>query len=245
MLDIHNHVLPGVDDGARTLDESMELVRELLRAGFSSLAPSPHHGGGAGGDVPAPQAQTAREQLQERLALEKLEVDLLPNSEHCVTPELFERMSAGVELTTIGGSGRWLLVELPWEGVPQAGEQLFRIQTKGYRIVLAHPERYQFLSTDAAVSLVDRGVKLQLEIGSFVGMYGDRARKRAEVLLEGGHAHVLASDAHRPEQCEWVRQALELLRREYGEAVVEIGCDTNPRALVNDAPGDGLESLVP
>lgn len=245
MLDIHNHVLPAVDDGARSLDESVAIVRGLLACGFESLAPSPHHGGGSGGDVRPDTAQAARATLLAALEGEGITIELLPNSEHCVTPELFERMADGHEITPIGGSGRWLLVELPWEGVPRIDEMLFRIQTKGYRVVLAHPERYQFMEPDHARALVERGVKLQLEIGSFVGVYGDRARKRAENLLETGDAHVLASDVHRPEQCQWVEAALEHLRSTYGDELVRLGCDQNPRALVSDAYGDEIRRLQP
>ncbi|MEO1483017.1 MAG: CpsB/CapC family capsule biosynthesis tyrosine phosphatase [Myxococcota bacterium] len=241
MLDIHNHALPAVDDGARNIEEAMEIVRGLASCGFTAIASSPHHGGGSGGDVSQERADAARAELRERMALEELNLELLPNSEHCVTPELFERMADGTPVTPIGGASRWLLVELPWEGIPRIDEQLFRIQTKGYRIVLAHPERYQFMEPAAALSLVDRGIKLQLEIGSFVGVYGDRARKRAETLLES--AHVLASDVHRPEQCEWVKESLKYLRREYGEALVDLGCEGNPRALVNDASGDAIRPL--
>lgn len=243
MLDIHNHALPAVDDGARNIEEAMDIVRGLAACGFTAVASSPHHGGGSGGDVSEERANAARAELRERIALEALAVELLPNSEHCVTPELFERMADGTPITTIGGTSRWLLVELPWEGIPRIGDQLFRIQTKGYRIVLAHPERYQFMEPDAARALVERGVKLQLEIGSFVGVYGDRARKRAESLMDSGHAHVLASDVHRPEQCEWVRQALLHLRGEYGEDLVALGCEGNPRALVKDASGDAIKPM--
>ncbi|MEO0813085.1 MAG: CpsB/CapC family capsule biosynthesis tyrosine phosphatase, partial [Myxococcota bacterium] len=233
MLDIHNHALPEVDDGARSLEEAVAIVSGLRECGFTSLAPSPHHGGGSGGDVPAADAAAARERLQHALTDVSVDVELLPNSEHCVTPELFERMADGTDITSIGGRGRWLLVELPWEGIPKIDEHLFRIQTKGYRVVLAHPERYQFMEPKHARALVERGVKLQLEIGSFVGVYGDRARKRAESLLESGDSHVLASDVHRPEQCLWVAESLKHLRTAYGDALVELGCDVNPRALVD------------
>lgn len=245
MLDIHNHALPAVDDGARTLDEAVEIVRGLIECGFTALAPSPHHGGGTGGDVEPRVAAAARQSLIEALDTRGVAVELLPNSEHCVTPALFERMGDGAEITTIGGYGRWLLVELPWEGLPRFEDHLFRIQTKGYRIVLAHPERYQFMEPDHARRLVDRGIKLQLEIGSFVGMYGDRARKRAESLLDSGYVHVLASDVHRPEQCQWVAQSLDLLRRSFGDRVVEHGCSSNPQALVDNCDPDALESLMP
>ncbi len=245
MLDIHNHALPAVDDGARSLTEAVQIVRGLVACGFDTLAPSPHHGGGSGGDVRPEKARAARSLLTQALDAASISVNLLPNSEHCVTPELFERMADGHEITPIGGAGHWLLVELPWEGVPKVDELLFRIQTKGYRVVLAHPERYQFMEPDHARELVERGVKLQLEIGSFVGVYGDRARKRAEELLETGDAHILASDVHRPEQCEWVAAALEHLRGAYGEELVELGCDGNPRALVADAFGEEIRRLVP
>lgn len=241
MLDLHNHILPEVDDGARSLDEALAIARGLNACGFTTLAPSPHHGGSRGGDVDALEAQRARERLHAALAREGLELELLPNSEHCISPVLFERIDDARKITTIGGRGPWLLVELPWLGLPRLGDQLFRLQTKGYRLLLAHPERYMFLDPEVVVQLTHRDIKLQLEIGSFVGVYGKRAQRRARILLP--HAHILASDVHRPEQCPWVSEALGYLRAEYGDRLIERACVGNAWRLVDGEDAIRIESL--
>lgn len=241
MIDLHCHILPGVDDGARDFDDSLALARGLVAAGFRAVAPSPHHGGGAGGDVSRIRATEVRAQLAGRLAADGVELELLPNAEHCLTPSLLERIHEDRELIeTVGGKGRWLLVELPWEGVPKIPEQIFRIQTKGYRVVLAHPERYRFLEADDARALVERGVLLQLELGSLVGVYGDRAKARAENLLSSGHVHIVATDTHRPEQCAWLEDGMTALRKRVGDEGFDTLLSANPKRLIADEEWDAI-----
>ncbi len=145
--------------------------------------------------------------------------------------------------TPIGGTTRWLLVELPWEEIAQPEQILFRLQTKGYRLMLAHPERYSYLTTDAAEGLVERGVRMQIELGSFVDVYGARARARAEAMADRGLIHVLATDLHRPKQAtEWLGASLAAVRREFGDAAIRAALVDNPQAILNDAT---TEAIVP
>ena len=235
MLDLHCHILPGVDDGAADLDAAVAMARCLSAAGYDAVAPSPHFGEGPGGDVSREQAAAGRVQLAERLAAEGIELQLLPNAEHHVTMELLARIDRG-EVQPIGGDGKWLLVELPWQPLTDPEGVLFRIQSKGYRLLLAHPERYRYLELDVIERLVERDVKMQLEIGSFISLYGKQAHFRALAMTDRGLSHVLASDMHRPDDAAaWLSGGLRAVADRYGKRAVQVGAADNPRALAGGA----------
>lgn len=243
MLDLHCHILPGVDDGAPDLAASLEIARQMVALGYTHIAPSPHTGGGVGGDVSTELNQTTRTALAAALAEADIPLGLHANAEHCLSPELFERLPHGA--TCIGGASKWLLVELPWERIPQPETQLFRLQTKGYRLLLAHPERYNYIDVDTVERLVERGVRMQVELGSFVDVYGDRARTRAEKMVAKGLVHVLASDIHRPKQVrEWLGEALRTVGETYGEAALKRATHENPNAILKDATATALMPMT-
>jgi protein-tyrosine phosphatase len=240
MLDLHCHLLPGVDDGAADLGVALEMAQVLVEAGFVAVAPSPHMGAGPGGDV-SPQLATERlGELRRELHAAAIDLELLANGEHYVSVELFERIAAG-EVVTVGGQSRWLMVELPWGGLADVEGVLFRLQTRGYRLLLAHPERAAFVDLDTLARLVDRGVRIQVEIGSFVGGYGVVEEERAWTLLERRLVHVLATDLHGPEGAsEWLPAALAEVARHSAEALQRATLD-NPRRIVADAPANAIE----
>lgn len=240
MIDLHCHLLPAVDDGVPSLDEAVELARELVHAGFSTVAASPHVGMGPGGHVVPTVAAAKRDELAARLAQEGIELELLPNAEHHVSPELFAMVARG-EVTPIGGRGRWLLTELPWEPIANAGEVLFRLQSKGYTLLLAHPERYSYLGLPALEALAARGVRFQLELGSVIEVYGGRAKQRAHQLLDRGLVDVVATDLHRARQAQdWLARALAELERLVGANGVEVLFVDNPRRILDGSDADEL-----
>lgn len=239
MLDIHCHILPGVDDGSPDIESSVAMAEALYGAGFRQIAASPHYGEGSAGDVPIELATEKRKELQGALDDAGVEMKILPNAEHHLRPSLFDRMDSGA-VVPIGGAGRWLLVEFPWQSIPKPEEILFRVQMKGYRVILAHPERYQYVEPPLVERLVSRGILLQLELGSFADLYGRRARKRALRYADGGMCHVLASDLHRPQGAtQWLGDAMKVVRKRYGDHGMAQALDVNPNLLLQDAdPGD-------
>lgn len=243
MLDLHCHILPGLDDGAPDLADSLGIARAMVAAGYTQVAPSPHNGGGPGGDVPPDVNDAARDALQAELDREGIALQLLPNAEHMVSPMLFERLPGG--LRTIGGTSRWLLVELPWDRLSSPETILFRLQSKGYRLLLAHPERYNYVEVELVEQLVERGMRMQVELGSFIDVYGSRARKRAQDMMSRGLLHVAASDVHRAKQAnEWLQLALDTFRKTYGDEALRRGAHENPSAIVKDATVDAVHPML-
>lgn len=243
MIDLHCHLLPGVDDGAPDLEAALEMGRVLSLAGFEWVAASPHYGEGPGGDVPLEVANERRAQLQEALVAHGVTLELLANAEHHVTAELLARIDRRA-VVPIGGQGRWLLVEFPWGGLADPEGALFRLQAKGFKLLLAHPERHRFLSDALARRLVERGIRLQVELGSFIEVYGAAARERALRWSKAGLTHVVATDLHRPwDAAIWIKAALAELGEQLGAAARSRGFVDNPRRIIDDANADALDAL--
>ena len=241
-IDLHCHILPSVDDGAVDLEMSLEMARQLKEAGFEVIAPSPHYGFGPGGHVTPSMADDAREVLRHGLDDAQIGLTLLPNAEHHVSPEMFGFFQNG-EVVPVGGKSKWVLVELPWNPIPKPEDILFRLSVKGYKLILAHPERYKYVDRRMVERLVSRGVLMQIELGSYVGVYGSRAEERAWRYLERGWSHCVATDLHRPHLDEFLPEAMRALKGKVGDAGVERGLRENPQLLIDDASADAIRPL--
>lgn len=196
LTDLHAHILPGLDDGAKDEAEALAMLRAAAADGIGTLVATPH------AHHVMPDWVSAGVARLNALAGEAgLDIAVLPGSEVRIVPELVERLREGV-LLPLNGT-RWLLLELylndewPLRLVEQAVE---RYLAAGLRLVLAHPERYPFAQRDPAalLPLAERGVALQLNAGSLFGKNGAGAQRAAETLLRRRMAHVIASDAHNP-----------------------------------------------
>ncbi|MDI3340499.1 MAG: protein-tyrosine-phosphatase [Sphaerobacter sp.] len=207
LVDLHSHVLPGVDDGARDLDQALRMLRLAEADGVRTIAATPHASEAAPQQIHAGVAQL------NRLAADAgLRLRVVPGSEVRLAADLAERAGAG-HLVTLAGT-RYLLLELPlWGGWPPfLLDAVYHCQVAGLWPILAHAERYRPVQRDPGLilDLIDRGVLVQLNGDSLFGRNGREARWAAEELLRCHAAHLIASDAHdadaRPPR---IRAALE------------------------------------
>lgn len=195
MIDLHCHVLPGIDDGPGTIEGSIALARAAVAAGIGTLVATPH----VNSRMPNEAGTIARlvDTLNERLAREQLDLNVLPGAEIAIT-HLAEIEPA--ELWRLGlGGGRWLLVEPPFTPVAAGLEGVvLGLQSQGHRVVLAHPERCPALHRDRRVvrSLAGAGVLMSITAGSLVGRFGREVRRYALELAREGLLHNVTSDAH-------------------------------------------------
>lgn len=198
VIDLHAHILPGLDDGVRTLDEAGALARAAAAAGVTAIAATPH----VRDDYPtsASEMEAGVDSVRRRLAETGVRVEVLTGGE--VSLDRLERLAPEqLARFSLAGSGRYLLVEFPYYGWPLALEaQIRRLRSAGLIPLLAHPERNQ--DVQRAPERLERalrtGALVQVTIDSLAGTFGRRARKAAERLLDLGFVHVLASDAHSP-----------------------------------------------
>lgn len=199
MIDLHSHLLPGVDDGPATMAAAVALARAMVADGTRTAVCTPHM---AEAWPTAPAAvHEGVGALRTRLAKEGVELELTSGGE--ITPAFLAGMSdADLAAASLGGGGRWLLVELRGGGWPLGlADRLADLEIRGFNVVLAHPERAEFVqrAPDRLHDLVGRGALLQLNAESLLGEHGPRAAATAVTLLRGGLAHLIASDAHSAE----------------------------------------------
>ncbi|AFQ45997.1 tyrosine-protein phosphatase [Desulfosporosinus meridiei] len=239
MIDTHNHILPGLDDGAKTMTHSLGIVRQLFYSGFQTLIVTPHVMEGSGFLSPE-EILAAVELLRKHVAEAEIPVEILPGAENYICPDLGKWAREG-KLMTLGNTGKYLLLELPMLEIPQYTEQVFfDLQVQGLTPVLAHPERNKGLieRPEYLVDWANKGVLFQLNLRSLSGRYGPQAEELAERMLRSGLIHFIGSDAHRTSQEDGVylqalRSVKEIARE---EGVREVTLE-NPQAILT---GEGL-----
>ena len=194
MIDLHSHVLFGLDDGCADLDESVAMCRAAAEDGITVLAATPH----VRRDYP-----TSPEQMEQRLdevrAAAGDVIRLVPGGELDLAE--LGRPRAELERFALAGNARFLLVETPYAGWPlDLPEQLFKLRTQGITPVLAHPERNPDVQErpELLESIVSGGTLVQLTAAAVDGRLGRRTKKCADTLLERELAHLIASDGHAP-----------------------------------------------
>jgi protein-tyrosine phosphatase len=232
LVDLHCHYIPAVDDGVRTLDEGIALCQALKRIGYATVAATPHIRTEMF-DNSKPDLVQHFERFAQQAAQAADMPELVLGAEHFCDDLFWERFERG-EVLPYGG-GNALLLELPPDNVPlRLGDRCFRMQVRGMRPVLAHPERYTtlFASSAPIERLVEMGVLALLDLMSLVGKYGRKPRHTAERMLEEGVYYAACSDCHRPSDVEHVAAAIERLTALAGEETATALLCEQPRAIL-------------
>ena len=199
MIDLHSHLLPGIDDGVRTIAESLDLLRAAHEDGIARIAATPH----VREDYPTTPAEMELRLAEVCGAAREaaIPVEVLPGGE--LDLEFAARLDdADLRRFGLGGRPSLLLLEFPYLGWPlQLADLVFDLQLRGFRIVLAHPERNVDVQhePERLRPLVDSGVVVQLTAASLDGRLGGAPRTAAKRLIDSRLAHLLASDAHAPD----------------------------------------------
>jgi protein-tyrosine phosphatase len=224
VIDLHAHLLPGLDDGPASLAASVEMARAAHEAGIRKVACTPHVSERFPTE-PATIVEAVRV-LGEALEAADVPLEVVPGAEIAL-PQLARLGDDDLRMASLGAGGRWLLLEMPFQGWPLSlPQQLADLEMRGYGAIIAHPERAEAIqrAPDRMRDLVGRGALVQLTASSFLGEHGPAARRAALMLLAGGVAHFLASDAH--SAGPW--RAPEL---EEGLQAAADGIDVHPQTL--------------
>ncbi len=237
MIDLHNHILPGVDDGARSVEEACDMARALVAQGVTQVCCTPHTTDWAkAGDEASIRQRVA--DLQSALDHAGIGLKLLPGAEAHITPTLVGDVKRHAVATLNGGP--YLLLEFPYDSLPPFYEQVvFDLQVNGIRPVIAHPERIAPIAEDARIlyELVRRGCLAQLTAMSLAGGFGPRIREVSELMLEHRLIHVIASDAHDADAGGRLFALAGTGRQDLLE--------TTPEAIVRGLPVEAPEPMEP
>ncbi|MCD8914586.1 capsular biosynthesis protein [Staphylococcus simulans] len=196
MIDIHNHILPNVDDGAKSLDEALEMIKQAKRQGVTGIIVTPHH--------LHPRYNNSYDTVQKKLDelsqnpdIKKLGVELFAGQEVRILDEALEDINSGA-IKGLNNS-KYLLIEFPSGEVPKYAKRLFfELQNKGFTPIIAHPERNKAISNNPNIlfDLINSGALSQITSSSLNGDHGKNIKKLSIDLIEHQLVHFIASDAH-------------------------------------------------
>ncbi len=195
-VDIHSHLLPGIDDGSADLEESLKLVKELIALGYKKIITTPHIMGDFYKNTPEIVASKLDE-LKKYLKANGVEIDIEAAAEYYLDEWFLEKLKSPKPLLTFGNN--YLLFETSYINEPShLTEAIFEMRTREYRPVLAHPERYIYLYSDfnKFKEIYDKGVLFQININSLSGYYSQAAQKFAMKLIENNMVDFIGTDCH-------------------------------------------------
>lgn len=234
MIDLHSHILPGIDDGAREWDDTLALLREAAEDGTRTIVATPHFHPGVYAP-PGPEVRRLVEEARARARAEGIEIWIEPGHEVRGMAGIIPRVRSGEILTFPGG--KYLLLELPSMEVPRyLDDLLFELEMGDVTPILAHPERNRGLAKEPErlAELIDRGVRTQVTGASLFGAYGPHAQEAAELFFRRGLVHLVASDGHvplhRPPLLGAAREAVEVLIGAFRSRKI---FEVNPRRVLD------------
>lgn len=233
MIDLHSHILPELDDGSQSLQESLAMARMAVDSGVTAMAVTPHCTG-----------DRATEVYQSwkllRLALKEcaIPLKLFPGMEIYGTEDTLQLLKDG-KLFTLNGS-RYPLIEFSFHSDGELETRILRSLCKvGLRPIVAHPERYSYLQYDPEI--INRwyrmGCLMQVNRGSLLGRFGSRAQEMAETLVTRNFVVAVSSDAHSPQtRTPWMKDVKNLLSQDFSPGCARTLLLDNPRRILKDEP---------
>jgi protein-tyrosine phosphatase len=230
-VDLHSHVLPSLDDGVQSLDESMAVLTQLRALGFEVVCATPHQKKGS--FVPSREAiDAAHREVREALVERGVGVELRLGAENFWDDLFLERVQTRAQPTYTGG--RAFLIEIDVRMAPPRFEDaLFQIRVAGLLPVLAHPERYApFWDVPARLEALARTSAMVVDLGALDGAHGPRQCDVARALIKKGLAHALASDVHSLADVRAAAAGIAWVKKKMGEKTVTRLLDENPRRIL-------------
>jgi protein-tyrosine phosphatase len=195
-VDMHSHLIPGIDDGSKSMEESLELIKRLSSYGLRKVITTPHIMSEYYKNTPEI-ISMGLEDLRKAVKAEGISIEIEAAAEYYMDEILLEKIKDGERLLTFGEN--YILVETGFINKPQMLlETMFQLELSGYKPILAHPERYQYLLADKGLlgDLVDRNILFQVNLLSLTGFYSKPVKDFAESLLERDLVKFLGTDCH-------------------------------------------------
>lgn len=244
MIDLHSHILPGVDDGSSNLALSLEMARMAVADGIEVMACTPHFMPGLY-DNTSNDIRRRVAELNDVLLQENIDLALVTGCDAHIRPSMVADLKADKILTL--HETRYFLFEPSHMVLPRRMDDLlFEIMVAGYVPILTHPERLKWIEDNFSIveQLAGEGVWMQITAGSLTGRFGRRPKYWAERMLASGMIHILATDAHdKNKRPPLMAEAYEVAKRELGAAEAEHLVRTRPEAVLEDRPVEQVPRL--
>ncbi|PZX59911.1 tyrosine-protein phosphatase YwqE [Algoriphagus ratkowskyi] len=197
-VDMHSHLIPGIDDGSSTMEESLLLVKRLSDYGLRKIITTPHIMSEYYRNTPEI-IKMGLEDLRRAVKKEEIPIEIEAAAEYYMDEIFLDKIKNGEEVLTFGDN--YILVETSFINKPQMLlETIFQLEMAGYKPILAHPERYQYLISDKGLlqDLTDRNMLFQLNLLSLTGFYSKPIKDFGEMLVEKGLVRFFGTDCHNP-----------------------------------------------
>lgn len=235
MIDIHSHILPNIDDGSRSIDETFNMIKEAQSVGFEAIVSTSHYREKYY-ETDTPEREVWLKAIYDNLKAKNIEIELYMGNEIYLSENLVKLLEDG-KASTINDTS-YVLFELPLNIEPEnLYDIVYEMLQNKLVPVLAHPERYNFVQQEPELvyDLVQKGVLMQANYGSVIGEYGRKAQKIVKEMLENNLVHVLGTNSHRqntiyPKIPEILLEIIGLIGQERLEELTTI----NPKLILNN-----------
>lgn len=223
MIDLHCHILPGIDDGAKDIEDSIDMARAAVAEGITHILATPHYKNGHWNNEKK-DILVLVDELQKELDARDIPLTIFPGQEVRINGELFEDLTED-KVQFIDEGNQHVLIEFPTPSIPAYTESLFfELQKEGITPIIVHPERNRAVLKDPNVLLpfVEKGALTQLTAASYTGGFGKSIQKVSKQLIEANLVHFIASDAHNVSSRSFhMKEAYRKLEKEFGREKVK------------------------
>ncbi|MFA6308718.1 MAG: CpsB/CapC family capsule biosynthesis tyrosine phosphatase [Clostridia bacterium] len=238
-VDIHSHILPKLDDGAANMETSLSMLEIASLSNIQNIIATPH--------FIVDSLETSIEtidrkcsELNENAKLNGINIKTLPGCEVFISPEIVKLIENGT-IATLNNS-KYVLIEFPLISIPPySGELLYSLQIKGFKPIIAHPERNKEIIKNPGIlyEFVQRGIYAQMNANSLTGVFGNEIAKISLKLLEHKLIHFISSDAHTLKtRSPNLTDAANIVRKKFGNNMVDLLFSINGMNVINDMPID-------
>ena len=237
MIDLHSHIFHGFDDGASSLEESVEMVRMAAEDGIEKIVGTPHlfRGDFKGIDIGA--IREKKKELEDCLTREKIDIEVYAGAEVHISHNLIEEIRAHREILAVNNSS-YMLLEFPSNHIfPGVKDLFFKVMREKIEPVIAHPERNSVFRRDPAMlyELIEMGALVQANSGSFRGVYGSRIREAVFQFLDWDFIHFIGSDGHNTRSLAPIlSETFRIVAERIGKAQAYSLVWDNPQAVLNN-----------
>ena len=236
-VDIHSHILYGIDDGSKSLESSIEIIKQHIEMGFKDIVLTPHYIENSEYVANNKKKKELLETIKKEIKKQKLDINLYLGNEVFINNNI-EQLLKNNEISSINGS-RYILIELPLHNkIKNITDIIYELKIKGIIPIIAHPERYEFVqkNPESVDELIEEGAILQSNYGSIIGVYGEHAKKTMKKLLKKNVISALATDIHFPNNKIYLN--MDTIRKKItkiiGEERLKELTILNPKKIINN-----------